>query len=307
MRGYDLERLFSDNAVPHTSANRRGWVTLDCPNCGGVGRLGWHQQRQMFFCWMCKRLPFDRTLKQVSGRSLQELAGLLERYKGWVEVGEENERPKGGAAVLKFPAYTSALIGSHKRYLKERGLDYEQVIAEFGEIYGTPGYAPLLPNRLVAPLYLDGQAVSYQARNILKECPKARRYHTCPPEEEIVYHRSTVYGLDACRGMSCVVVEGLFDVWKLGPGAVHTFGVAWLPAQLLTIAKRFKRVFVMYDSKGEDDPRGLAQRAGKELAAGLAGLGVDAATIDPEDAKDPGAWKLEDARRIMHELLGGIS
>jgi len=258
---------------------------------------------------MCKGLPTADTVAGLLNVSIGEALRQLEAFPLFYVPGErEEERPRGGASALAFPKYARPLErdGTAWRYLAlRRGLDPDRVRAEFGEQYETPGHAPELPNRLIAPLYIGGAAVSWQARAMAPNCPKPMRYHTCPPDREVVYHKSTVYGLDAVRGDTGVVVEGLFDCWKLGPGAVHTFGVSWLPAQLAVLAKRFRRLFVMYDSKGEADPLGDAQRQGRMLAEAASLLGVEAYAVDAENAKDPGDLPLEEARSLMKELGTG--
>ena len=135
-------------------------------------------------------------------------------------------------------------------------------------------------------------------------CEKKWRYHTCPPNQEVVWHESILYGLDQVPGDTCVVVEGLFDVWKLGPGAVHCFGTSWIESQLMVLASRFKRVVVLFDSKGPDDPEGKAQASGTRLAQALAGLGVTSSVADAETDKDPGDMPIGEARAMMHALMG---
>lgn len=302
---YDLDILFTRYGVPHDEPNHRGWVELDCPECGGVGRLGWSPAGQCFKCWLCGMLPLYETLAALLGVPIGGVKALLDGCEVKGAFGPaEIQKPRGGAASLVYPVTAGPLQGNHIAYLRRRKLDPAQVEQEFGKQYGTLEHDPLLPNRLVAPLYYQGKAVSWQARNIHTKCPHALRYHTCPPEQEVTYHKDLVYGLSTAvqRGRTGVVVEGLFDVWKCGPGAMHTFGTAWLPAQLLLLAASFKRVYVMFDSKGPADPLGLAQQQGQRLAEALSLLGVEAFNVDPESAKDPGDWEYSEARSAMAEF-----
>jgi hypothetical protein len=243
------------------------------------------------------------TLAQLTGLALTALPALIKKFDTKaIHVGKTVERKY--ADILEYPEYTDKLLDSHIKYLADRGLDAAQVQREFGAIYGTPPHAPNLPNRIVVPLYLKGNAVSWQTRSIHPACEKAYRYLTCPPDKEVVWHKSIAYGMDSVRGDSVIVVEGLFDAWKLGPGAIHVFGISWLEAQVKTLAARFKNVFIMFDAKGPDDPNGKAQASGLRLARALSGLGISASVVDPQDSKDPGDWPLAKARSIRKELLG---
>ena len=299
----DIDKLLRDCGVSHEPMNRRGAVTLGCPKCGSRDNLAWLAKRGYFRCWSCGVLPLVETLAQVTGLPAPSIGPLLQKYQVRQVGGAIEETPKGGAEILKYPDGTGSLLPAHVNYLRNRGLDPDQVQQEFGKIYGTPPEAPELPNRIIVPLYLNGRAVSWQARNIHPLCDKRFRYHTCEPSREVVWHKECVYGLDSCIGDTGVVVEGVFDVFKCGPNAIHVFGTSWLDAQLRVIAGRFKRVFVMFDAQGPDDPQGKAQAAGLRLAQALAGLGVDAAVADPESSKDPGDWPIAEARAMMRKLL----
>ena len=298
----NIEKLFDDCGVPHESMNRRGVVSLACPKCGSSDNLAWISKRGYFRCWSCGVLPLVSTLSQLTGLLAPAVVQLLKKYQVR-QIESKEVTPQGGAQHLEYPDCTGALLSSHISYLKKRGLDPDQVQSEFGMIYGTPAHAAELPNRLIAPLYLKGDAVSWQARSIHPACDKKYRYHTCPPAQEVIWHKETLYGLDQVPGDMCAVVEGLFDCWKLGPGAVHCFGTSWLDAQMYELATRFKRVVVMFDAMGPDDPQGKAQASGRRLAEALAGLGVVAAIADIESSKDPGDMPIEEARALMREII----
>ena len=59
------------------------------------------------------------------------------------------------------------------------------------------------------------------------------------------------------------MVEGIADAWRLGPGAVATFGIKYTPQQI-TALKSFKRVSLLYDTDDE------AMKQANKLAYALA-------------------------------------
>ena len=298
---HDILRLFRDRGIQYSAQNSRGFVQLHCPKCGG-DRLGFNSESSSFYCWLCRKMPFSRTVAQLLNTTEIEAWKILEKYRGSISYCKKEEKKRGGAQELKYPKYIGLMAASHRNYLKKRGLDPDQVVSEFGQVYGMPPHAPFLANTIIAPLYYEEEAVSWQARSIVSTCPKARRYCTCRPEDEIIWHKELVYGMDSVPGDMFVAVEGLFDVWKCGPGAIHTFGTSWLDKQAALLARKFRKGYVMYDAQGSADPNGIAQRAGRALAAALAGLGLEMAVVDPQDAKDPGDWPLDKARGFMREL-----
>ena len=300
-QAYDVDTLLRRKGIA-VETNSRGWSELDCPFCK-LPHLGWSQTRQVFFCWYCKKHPIRETVAKLLNVSLPEVGRLLKEAEIAPGLNDPRliharEEHVPNALKLTYPRYAAPITERGKNYLRRRGLDWRQVQDEFSTLMETPPYAQpaIMALRLVAPLIKDGREVSWQGRSMRDDCDKAFRYMTCPKELEVVFHKSVVYGMDQAQPFGkAVVVEGLFDVWKLGPGAVHTFGTSWSQAQLASLST-LKQVFVMFDSEAG------AQRAGRELAAALAGLGVRVSLIDPEDAKDPGEWPLDKARSVMREL-----
>jgi hypothetical protein len=110
--------------------------------------------------------------------------------------------------------------------------------------------------------------------------------------EESLNHKRLVYGLDFCRH-SVVAVEGPLDAWAIGPGAGALFGVGFLSAQVLLLAK-FPRRYVCFDSAPE------AQQRARELADQLAVFPgrTENILIDSKDPAEASARELAQIRRV---------
>jgi DNA primase len=99
--------------------------------------------------------------------------------------------------------------------------------------------------------------------------------------------------------MSVVVVEGVTDVCRLGPGAVCTFGIKYKKEQV-NLLSTFKNVFVMFDSNEQE-----AQNKAEDLAHDLNSCVDHVELITLEEAADPGDLDQKTADKIMKELIGG--
>lgn len=111
----------------------------------------------------------------------------------------------------------------------------------------STGHIGAYSHRILAPIYFNGKVVSYQCR--ATRTHQKLPYLACAKREEVIEHKSMLYGFDvAVRLNKCVVVEGVTDVWRLGPGAVATFGKGFTPAQVLLISNHFDQIFVLPDS-----------------------------------------------------------
>lgn len=292
----DLSTLLLEAHIQHGPPNPRGWINdLPCPFCG-KNHLGWNINHGRFFCWACLGHPTLLTLSRLLGITQTKARELL------AKAGQQPAKPLSSAVQghsrgrFTLPPGTGEGRDPHKAYLIRRGFDPGQVLREWGFLATGPDTQPIFANRIIAPLTLRGEMVSWQGRSIHPNCPPDRRYRTAPPEWESVFHKNTVYGLDQVVGDSVLVVEGMMDVWKMGPGAVHTFGVSWTRGQLAALMT-FRRVVVGYDNEPD------AQVCGTWLAEELASLGVDAAVVCPDSGKDWGDLPITQARVILQEIL----
>jgi DNA primase len=183
-------------------------------------------------------------------------------------------------------------------YLTRRGLDIDELVTLW-ELAGIGPHGGQWRNRIFIPTFLNDRMVSWQTRSI-STAPDVARYLSAPANMSVLNNKKLVYGYDqACRrGDSAVVVEGPVDVWKLGPGAVHTFGTTWTAAQM-TVLCRFKQVVVMFDCENK------AQIQAEQLAESLAGLGVVSFTASLSGVKDAGEMPTKEARQFCSHLLKG--
>lgn len=189
----------------------------------------------------------------------------------------------------------------HRRYLEGRGYDPDALRAAWG-LRACGPYGPR-KLRLIVPVVVEGRAVTYTARDVTGLSP--RRYMACPPEDEAMPIKRLLYGGDAARGRrTVVVVEGPTSVWRLGPGAVATWGTRFTPEQVAALGAWERRV-VLFDS--DDAGRAAAERLAWSCTAlgGETRVGeLTAADFGPGDGKDPADLTEERAEALMRELMG---
>jgi DNA primase len=146
-------------------------------------------------------------------------------------------------------------------------------------------------HRILAPIYFNGQVVSYQCRATKRD--QKPPYLACAKRDELIEHKCIVYGFDeAVRLNRCIVVEGITDAWRLGHGAVATFGKSFTPSQVLLIAKNFDQIFVLPDSDVKD---------GETITDALRMLGSEVEEYELEKG-DPGDLSQDQADALMREL-----
>lgn len=297
----DLYNEFGINyATEEHPSVSRGWVGVHCPFCSGSQdyHLGAHLQTWGFNCWRCGKHQTVDVLVTLLGVSEARARSLIRQYR---EGGAETERRETNKHIqikpFKLPSFTGPLQVGHEIYLEKRGFDPFKLEKQWG-LLGT-GPVSMLDHvsykfRIVAPIMWDGQQVSFQARDYTGKAD--RKYMACVPEREFKSHKTILYGQQKAWGETGICVEGITDVWRLGPKAFATFGIEYTTEQVLAINDHFSRVVILFD------PEPQAQSQARELASRLRACGTDT-VIERLTGTDPGGMAQDDADALVRDLL----
>ncbi len=254
---------------------REGWIQIHCPFCGSNNyHLGIHLSGRFASCWRCSGKSIFAVLEKL-GVPRKDILNLQ-------RSAVPEARPRTG---LKEPPGRGPLLPAHVRYLRERGFDPAELV-RLWQIEGI-GLAARLKWRIYIPIIHKGQRVSWTTRAIGDAV--ARRYISAGPDEEAIAHKKILFGLDYVLH-SVVIVEGPFDVFAVGPGAVATFGLAFTSAQTLALARVPYR-FVCFDSSKD------AQLRARSLSSLLSCM-PGSTTIVQLDAEDPGSATQKELKRL---------
>ena len=127
------------------------------------------------------------------------------------------------------------------------------------------------------------------------------KYKAAKMDNEVLHHKDILYGWDAAYGDTVALTEGITDVWKLGPGTLACFGIKYRLPQVHLIAKRFKRVFLIFDRASDTSEEREARNQEQKIGEALDSLGVEALSYDIGSG-DPGDLSRDEARAVMREI-----
>jgi len=297
----NILQIYQDYNVSHETEGhkhcRPGWVNTSCPFCtGNPGlHLGYNLSEDYFYCWRCGWHPTARILSKLIGIDEKEAKGIVRRYGGHSHVRQPQVRIRRKAHTL--PNGITPLGRNHKQYLLRRGFDPDKLSREWN-LVGTGPVAKLdkvdYKHRIIAPVYWDGEQVSFQGRDITNKHPL--KYITCPKDRELIFHKHILYGRqEKWQPDIGICVEGITDVWRFGPLAFATFGIKYTRQQVRVMVENFRRIAVIFDP----DPQ--AQKQAIKLVAELNFRGIETLII-PVD-KDPGSMAQEEANLLTASLL----
>ena len=301
-----IEDLYHKYGIPTAPErhkhNRAGWINIECPHCNGNGyHLGFNLETAHYYCYRCGSHQIEVTLMKLLNISYEQAKSLVETYKlrrkGFVHSFTPNVvkiKKKG----FKLPSDIGPLQGTARNYLRKRNFDPDSLIRTW-DLKATTPFSKLdgidYRFRILAPIYWNGKVVSFQARDYTGK--QELKYKACPEERETIHHKHILYGhptlWEKRRG---ILVEGIFDVWRLRLSACATLGTGYTSDQVRVMTKTFDELFILFD------PEPIAQKRAHELQEELAFWGVKTHVIDPGLTTDPGDMSDDDATHILKEL-----
>ncbi len=267
----------------------RGWVGIDCPHCTPNShrfRCGINTISLACHCWSCGKLSLTVTLQLSSKANHKNITQLLSHVIRYTQTTREQSK-----TTLKIPYGIGPLLEPHKNYLQGRGFNPK----ELQRLWGVQGIGPIshkgLAWRLYIPVKSEGIVVNWTARSITDT---TIRYRNAPHEWEQVPRNHLLYGEGYCSH-TVIVCEGPTDVWRIGPGAVCTFGLAYSTAQVEKISRYGVRV-ICFDN--EPDAQTIARKLCRKLKA-FPGETWNVIL----DSKDPGSATQEEIQQLRERFL----
>lgn len=287
--------------APHGHKHERsGWINVPCPFC--TGNPGYHLGFQIsgqgtgFSCFRCGGHGGIKVISTLLRIRSEDARKLIEEYGGKAYSARiQNKREYKFSTNVELPPGLDVLSGRAKKYLEKRNFDPEKLEKMYG--LKDTGLGGVLKGRIFIPIHYQGYMISYTCRSYVGS---DLRYFSCSSEKEAIPHRDNLYLIDEVFGnQRLVVVEGCADAWRLGPGAVATFGTKVTAAQLKILCQ-FKRIFLLRDL----DEAGRV--AWEKVGARLRFAGVKLKIIKPSEisstAKDAAELTQNEANYLMRSL-----
>ena len=299
---HDFVKLFTDYKVSFSTRINRGWVNVDCPFCVSEHpmHLGFNPVGDYCTCWNCGKHRLDSALSRVLGIPVADVSEVLVPYEGRGNIHLQLNKKVAKAKYLELP--NDGFNSAERSYLVKRGFSPHWLHDKYGVVGG--GIAGRWKYRIIIPVYLDGKLVSWTGRSILdKETLKEKeiaRYKNLSIEESVINIKECLFNIDNCKGKTACLVEGAFDVMRLGDGFFCSMGTELTQAQIAVISRRFKKVFVMFDNEPE------AQKKARKFGLQLVSLGVEVEVVNgyADFNKNDGGELTAGEAEILRKELG---
>ena len=290
---FDIISYLDKKGIPYLRSGdnvSKGWIGISCLYCTDhANHLGINLARGTFSCLRCHETGNVFTLvKELEGfTENREVFKLMEEFcQGYVyKSAEKTEVVHNWQKEIKYPVDCSKKFWPrHLEFLQERRYDPEKTI----EKYNLQACGPIgdFSHRIIIPIYFNNRIISFVGRDItgLQEI----RYKNAPDRYGTKPTKDSLYGLDKVHNKA-IVVEGVLDAWRLGDGAVATFGTKYTDKQV-RLLKGLKEVFVCFDQ----DAVHLAKKLAFDLSTLVRKVEVLELPLgDPDNLSDDDAKNLK--------------
>ena len=238
-----------------------GWVNINCPFCDDPSNhCGIHIDRKAVNCWRCGRHKLYEVIMYIDDCSKGQALHTIDYEYQNLEIQTVTTPPKPRVHTsfeykdIMPTGCLEVLPQIHKDYLIKRGFDPDFIVKAYKVrgCYNIGRYK----YRLIIPVIYNGWIVNYIARDVTNR--HKTRYKTCPDSEALVPLEDLFYNLDTVEDKA-VLVEGVFDVWRIGPGAIASFGIQLSNSQLDQLSD-LKKLTILFDSDAKETADSLAEQ-----------------------------------------------
>lgn len=298
----DFIKLFADYKIAHNSDGlKRGWVNVQCPWCPDKNQNGGFNVRaDYFYCWRCGSHDFKKTLSRLLSTPVEIIKDLIPEYETRYRIGiSHNEKKTSKIKTLELPGNDFTDI--ERQYLLKRKYNPKHLAEKYKIVGG--GISGDWRYRIIIPLFFQNRLVSWTARSILSEKILKQtgqpRYKQLAIEKSIVDPKTIFYNLDNCKTSRLILMEGVFDVVRMGDNFACSFGTEITHTQIRFLKKNYSWVGILFDAeKG-------AQAKARKFALQLSALGMSVEVIDAFGdfgKKDAGELSPRQAAKLRGEL-----
>lgn len=307
----DYEAICKQLDIPYWTSgknNVEGCLTIHCPCCpdndpdpSRHGNL--NPADGSYSCWRCKGSHPSVVIARAAHISVQAASNLIRKYTTGV-VAAKREEVKMANSITLPGSHTPLDI--HRNYLEGRGFDVDEL-----QFYHGIKFTGMMEKwegmnwqfRVIIPVFdRRNNLVSFQGRDVTG---KQDRYLFPPKEKQVRDCKTLLYGAELCgKKDALIVVEGVMDAWKLGAGAVCTFGSSVTQEQVLEMS-HWRKVFLAFDNEP------AAVQHARDVAKQLSSLGTEAFLVNTDfgldsegNVRDVGDLSVSEAREFMKDVLG---
>ncbi len=242
---FDIISYLQSRNIPFSYSGKNvssDWIGINCIFCiDGSNHLGINLHSKAFSCFKCaEKGNAIKLVQEIEGVNFSKACNIIKEFRNGTFIPKE----KTYQSKVKFPLGTTKnFTESHLAFLRSRRYDPDTVIKKYN-IHAT-GPIGEFKHRIIIPIYHKERIVTFVGRDVTGRADKP--YINSSDQYSIKDVKQCLYNFDSIIQNKVVIVEGIFDAWRIGDGAVATFGTKYTREQL-RLLKGIKQAFILYDN-----------------------------------------------------------
>lgn len=295
IESFDLFCYLEDRGIEYTTSGKnvsQNWIGIKCLWCDdGSNHLGINIHNKVVSCFKCGasgNLP--RLIQEIDQCDLGKAYQTIHKYQDSSYQYLDHHERKPSSSVQLPKGCIKYFPGIFRNYFQERSFDLDELAKRY-DLYACYLSSDVkFKYRVIIPVYQNYELVTYIGRDVTHSAQV--KYQNCPVEKSILPIKDCLYNIDSVRDKA-IVVEGVTDVWRLGDGAIATFGTKFTRAQIAKLAG-LDKVFVLFDSDAKEEA--------EKLATEVSGV-VRQIEVVLLDQGDPAELSQEQALKLKKNLM----
>lgn len=293
---FDIKGYLDDRGINYTAQGKnvsRDFIGTACPFCGDKSNhLGINLSTKKMTCWRCGSHHISEYIREIEECSWNRLSKIVNQFQEQEYRSKKRPDSKYENESVKLPVgCSSKLSQSHIAYLEKRRFDPKKSIEKYSLM--ACNNVGKFKFRIIIPIFQNNRMVSYVGRDITEQAKL--KYLNSTEEDSIIPVKSSLYAVNPIRD-TAVIVEGIFDAWRIGKGAIATLGIQFSKEQVLQFKELgLKRVFIMYDGEPE------AIKQAHKLAYALGAIVPDIQILELDEG-DPDSLSDQDVFNLKRDI-----
>jgi len=294
----DIREVLDDLNIPYSEQGKNvsdGWIGVQCPfpGCGDQSNhLGLHLSTPVVSCYNCGTTGNYLTFLIAELGSYHNAKEILAKHSPReLKSQTDGKQDENKAIWVNLPDDANReMPDAHREFLKSRKFNPDELDSLYNFHYC--GKYSEWANRIIVPIYKRNRLITFTTISI--EDDPYLRYRHFSKENSIIHCKNYLLGLEHVIGTTVIAVEGFFDMARIGPGCVCTFGTKITPKQKLLLSK-FNKVIVVFDGDNSGDING------KKLANDLSAF-AEVELITLEKGLDPDKLSKKDINELKQKI-----
>jgi hypothetical protein len=280
-------------------------INIKCPFCDdGSNHCGIFKRDLGYHCWRCNSTgTLDYLVAFLTHRPVEECADEIAAFG--INFGEDaveqiltllhpepEPEDEESQETIRLPEYFELVTQETTfplldYYLEWRNISRQTLIDHQCGICTVGDHM----NRLVIPVYFQGELVSYQAADLTGQSDV--KYRTAKNEINQFLYRWDMLDPDAGY---MILVEGVLDAWRVGGNALATFGTSLTTQQrTLIIQSQYPCIVMCWDGAAWIH----AQKEMEQLQPFFSHIGM----VRLPQEEDPDSFGFENTWSAINETL----